>query len=113
MITGQAKSVIIDENGNLKVETEYTLTDGSKTIGHTRYNFLNFSIAKIEEDIKSQCENLMRKIYNLKQSQILVNTPVTGVGYECSSVELVIKPEIKDAQGNITQAKETLTIDDK
>jgi hypothetical protein len=113
MISGQVKKVEIDQNGNLKVETEYTLTDGSKSIGHTRYDCRNFSKTKILEDVKSQCENLMRKIYNLKQNQVLVETKVDDVSYECSSVELVVKQEIKDINGVITQVKESITIDDK
>jgi hypothetical protein len=113
MISGVAKRIEIDANGNLRVETEYTLTDGSKTIGHTRYSALNFSLDMIEKDIKSQCENLMRKIWNLKQNQELVKTDVTGVSYECSSVKIVTKPEMKDKDGIIIQAEESITVDDK
>ena len=113
MITGKVLGTSIDANGNIKVQTEYTLTDGSKTIGHTRYSCMNFSRDAILNDVKSQCENLMRKIYNLKQNQILKDTKVDDINYECSSVESITKPEIKDVEGNITQAKESITIDDK
>lgn len=112
MISGQAKGITIDDNGNLKVETEYTLTDGTKLTGHTRYSCMNFSKAQVLEDIKSHCENLMRKTYNLKRNQELVKTDVKDVAYSCSVVEVVTKPEIKDMQGNITQAKEIISIDD-
>lgn len=113
MISASVKGIAIDDNGNLKVETEYTLTDGSKTIGHTRYSAQNFSKDKILEDVKSQCENLMRKTWNLKQNQILKDTKVDDITYSCESVELVIKPEAKDVEGTIIQAKESITIDDK
>jgi hypothetical protein len=113
MISGQAKSITIDENGNLKVATEYTLTDGSKQTGHTRYNCFNFSKDMLLKDIQSQCENLMRKTYNLKQNVELAKVDVSDVSFECSSVEFVTKPEIKDEKGVITQAKESIIIDDK
>jgi hypothetical protein len=114
MIKGEAKKIEIDQNGNLKVETEYTLTDGSKTIGHTRYSTFNFSLGMIEKDIKSQCENLMRKIWNLKQNQGLVKTDVTGVSYQCSSVQLMTKPPVYDTDGvTILTPAEYITIDDK
>ena len=113
MITGQVKGIAMDDHGNLKVETEYTLTDGEKTTGYTRYNCLNFSKAKVLQDVKAQCENLMMKIYNLKQNQELARAVVTDVAYECSSFEFVIKPEIKDGLGNIVQAKESIIVDDK
>ena len=114
MISAQVTGKSIDDNGNIKVTTEYTLTDGSKSIGNTRYNCFNFSEAAVLKDIKDQCENLMRKTYALKQNIELVNTTdLSKVTYECSSVEYVTKPEQKDLQGNITQAKESIIIDDK
>jgi hypothetical protein len=113
MISAKVLNASIDENGNLKVATEYTLTDGSKQTGHTRYSAQNFSKDKILEDVKSQCENLMRKTWNLKQNQVLKDTKVDDITYSCESVELVTKPEIKDLEGKITQAKESITIDDK
>ena len=113
MISGQATAIAIDDNGNIKVTTEYTLTDGSKTIGHTRYDCFNFSLVKIEEDIKSQCENLMRKIYNLKQNQELVTTDVTPVSYTCNSVEVITKPPVYAPDGiTIITPAEKITIDD-
>ena len=112
MISGNVKGIAIDDNGNLKVETEYTLTDGSKTIGHTRYSAQNFSKDKILEDVKSQCENLMRKTWNLKQNQELVKTIVNDVAYTCESVELVTKPAVTDIQGNVITPAEKITIDD-
>ena len=112
MIRGEAKSIEIDDNGNLKVATEYTLTDGSKQIGHTRYNCFNFSKDMLLRDIQSQCENLMRKTYNLKQNVELSKVDVSDVAFECSEVEVVTKPEIR-IDGVVTQAKESITIDDK
>ena len=113
MISAKVLVSEIDQNGNIKVATEYTLTDGSKQIGHTRYSAQNFSKEKILEDVKSQCENLMRKTWNLKQNQELVKTVVNDIAFTCESVELVTKPEVKDLDGTIIQAKESITIDDK
>ena len=101
MISGQVIGCEIDQNGNLKVATEYTLTDGSKQIGYTRYNCFNFTVENIQEDIKAQCENLMQKIYNLKQNQTLVNTNLSAVKYDCVNAQIQISPT------------ETITIDDK
>lgn len=114
MISGQAKSIVIDENGNLKVTTEYTLTDGSKTIGHTRYSALNFSLDLLQKDIKSQCENLMRKVWNLKQNQELVKTDVTGISYICEGTNITTKQPVYDTDGKtILIPAETITVDDK
>jgi archaellum component FlaC len=113
MISGQVTGIGIDDHGNIKVTTEYTLTDGSKSIGNTRYSFENFSKAKILEDVKSQCENLMRKVYTLKANQELIKTKVDDISYECESVELTTKQAITDITGNILTPKETITIDDK
>ena len=113
MISAKVLNSSIDDNGNLKVATEYTLTDGSKQIGHTRYSAQNFSRDMILKDIKSQCENLIRKVWNLKTNQELVKDKIDDIVYSCESVELVTKPEVKDAQGTIIQAKESITIDDK
>ena len=51
MISGKVLSSEIDDNGNIKVKTEYTLTDGSKKIGHTRYNFMNFIYMRVAATI--------------------------------------------------------------
>jgi hypothetical protein len=113
MISAQVLSSEIDENGNIKVKTEYILTDGSKTIGHTRYSTFNFSKDLILQDIKSQCENLIRKVYCLKQNQELVKTDLTDISYSCSEVEIVTKPEILDKDMKVVVPAEKITIDDK
>lgn len=113
MITGKVIGTEIDQNGNIKVATEYTLTDGSKKIGHTRYNFLNFTPENVQKDVKAHCETLMRKIYGLKRHQELVQAGLPVIEHNCESVEIVIKPEVKDEEGNIIQEKKTLIIDDK
>ena len=114
MISGQVKKVDIDQNGNIRVETEYTLTDGTKTIGHTRYNFLNYSRENIEKDIKSQCENSLRKTYALKAHQDLIKADITDIGYQCSEVEIMTKPPVYSEDGKtIITPAETLMIDDK
>ena len=113
MITGKVLGSTIDDNGNIKVKTEYTLTDGSKTIGHTRYNFFNFSKERILTDVKIHCETLMTKAYGLKRHQELVATKVDDITHQCTQVEITVKPAVLDAQGNITTPAETLIIDDK
>jgi hypothetical protein len=112
MISAKVLNASIDDNGNLKVATEYTLTDGSKQTGHTRYSAQNFSKDKILEDVKSQCENLMRKTWNLKQNQELVKTLVNDIAYSCESVELVTKPAVTDMRGVELTPAEKITIDD-
>ncbi len=114
MIKAKVLKLTIDENGNLKVETEYTLSDNSKHIGHTRYNTFNFSRENIAKDIKQHCETLMRKVYMLKRHIELLPTTVNDLTHECTSVEVVIQREIKDMiTGVITQPKKTIIVDDK
>jgi hypothetical protein len=112
MISGQVQSSSIDDHGNIRVTTEYTLTDGSKSIGNTRYSFENFSKAKILEDVKQHCETLMRKVYTLKTNQELIKTKVDDISYECESVELVTKQAITDKDGIITTPAVKITIND-
>lgn len=112
MIKGQTKRCYLDKNGNITVETEYTLTDGSKVTGHTRYSCQNFSKEAIAKDVKQHCETLMRKTWNLKQNQVLRETKVDDIAYECSSCEIVSKPAVYDKDGKVTTAEEKITIND-
>lgn len=112
MISGNVKKIEIDENGNLKVETEYTLTDGSKKLGHTRYSALNFSKDKVLEDVKAHTETLMQKTYNLKQNQTLVNTKVDDISYQCTELEITVKPAELDKDGNVVTPAEKIIIND-
>jgi hypothetical protein len=112
MISGRALSCEIDENGNIRVATEYTLTDGSKQIGHTRYNCFGFSTDAIAKDVKAHCETLMKKVYALKANQALVNTDLSGITYECNDVEVVTKPAVME-NGVVVTPAESITIDDK
>lgn len=86
MISGKVLSTSIDDNGNIKVKTEYTLTDGTKTTGHTRYNCFNFSQERVLADIQAHCETLMRRVYALKKNPELVTQDLTGIFYNCSSL---------------------------
>ena len=114
MISGQVKKCEIDTNGNLRVETEYTLTDGSKTTGHTRYSCINFSRDNILKDVKQHCETLMQKTYNLKQNQLLKDTKIDDIKYDCTSVEVVTKQAVYDKDGiTVLTPAEKITIDDK
>ncbi len=113
MIQGKVLGSVLDENGNIKVGTEYTLTDGSKKIGHTRYNWLNFSKERVLADVKTHCETLMKKVYGLKRHQALIQTNLSKIAYECTQAEVITKPEIRDLQGNIITPAETLVIEDK
>ena len=114
MISAQVVKAELDENSNIKVETEYTLTDNSKVIGHTRYNALNFSREAIQKDIDTHCETLMRKVWMLKANQGLVTTTtVNDLSKSISSCEIITKPAVLDKDGNIVTPAEKLTIDDK
>lgn len=105
MITGQAKSTSIDVNGNLAVNVEFTLTDGSKVNELLKYSCLHFDKAILLKDIKTRCEGYMYKIYNKNQNVELAKTNVTDVIYECTSVERVISGKDEPIV--------TITIDDK
>ena len=113
MITGKVIGKEIDTNGNIKVNTEYVLTDGSKKIGSTRYNYLNFSQAAVEKDIKTHCETLMKRVWGLKKHQELILTDLTHTKCAVSEVEIITKPAIRDVNGNIVSPAELTMIDDK
>jgi len=113
MITGQAKRIGLDKNGNIIVESEYTLTDGSKKTANIRYNALNFSRESVEKDIQDRCVDLLKKTWLLKQHQELILTKIDDISYQCDSAIIIVKPEVRDKNGVIIQQKETLTIDDK
>lgn len=88
MIKGKVLNSAIDQNGNILVKTEYTLTTGAKVIGHTRYNFLNFSKAQVLQDVKAHCETLMSRTYSLKAHQELIKEDITDIQHECISLEV-------------------------
>ena len=90
MIIGQAKESKIDVNGNLVVDVEYTLTDGSKYTEGLVYSCFSFTKALLLKDIKSKCECLMYKIYNSKQNTILATTDISDVSYQCTSVDWIV-----------------------
>jgi hypothetical protein len=114
MITGQAKSIELDQNGNILVTTEYTLTDGTKKIGGSRYDAIGFSLEKATKDIQQHCETLMRATYNLKQNQqTVVDIDIAGCNAVCESLEIVAVPEIKDKDGIVIQEMVKITIDDR
>lgn len=90
MISGKVLGVSIDDNGNIKVKTEYTLTDGTKVTGHTRYNCFNFSLERILNDIKTHCETLMRRVYALKKNPELASQNLTTIKHDCSQLTVNI-----------------------
>lgn len=114
MISGKVIGKEIDENGNIRVATEYTLTDGSKKVGHTRYDFRNFTEANVTKCVKTHCETIMKRTWGLKRHQeLLSEIDLSNVEHECLSTEIVVKPAVQDIDGNITTPAETITIDDK
>lgn len=113
MISGKVLGCKLDQNSNILVSTEYTLTDGSKTIGHTRYNFLNFSKEKVLKDVKIHCETLLRRVYSLKAHQALVRIDLSDIKHQCLNLRIVVKAAVRDEQGNITTPAVTKVIDDK
>ena len=113
MISGRVIGKQIDENGNIKVQTEYTLSDGSKVIGNSRYAFHNFTKEKVLVDIKAHCESLMIKTFSLKEHQKMIKSvDLSDVVYECESVEITVKPEVKNLDGTISKPKETIIAND-
>ena len=69
MISGNVKKLEIDANGNLRAETEYTLTDGSKVTGHTRYSALNFSTDKVLAEKDGVIEELKKRVNTLEETK--------------------------------------------
>lgn len=112
MISGKVIGKSIDENGNIKVESEYTLTDGSKTTGVTRYHYSMFTPEKVLEDIQAQCRNHMLKVYNLKQCQELIDEDLSQVKVDLESFEYITVHEVKDKDGVVIVPKESIIIDD-
>lgn len=88
MIKGKVLSSEIDHNGNILIKTEYTLTTGAKVIGHTRYNFRNFSRWQVTKDVKAHCETLMMRTYGLKAHVELAKENITDIQHECISLEV-------------------------
>ena len=115
MIKGKVLGTDIDINGNIQVQVEYTLTDGTKIVKPTKYNFINFSRDAIAADIKKHCEVLMRKVYTLKRHTEIINEiAIADIEHECTSVEIVLKSEVKDPEtGEIITPKETVIATDK
>ena len=113
MISGRITGKEIDQNGKIMVHAEYTLTDGTKKTGSAVYNPLYFSAAKVQADVQQHCEILMRKVYQLKQSQVKINEDVSGVQYDCTSAEIVIEEAEYDKDGNETKPEVKITVDDK
>lgn len=112
MITGKVVKKEVDENGNIKISTEYTLTDGTKRIGVTRYNFRGFNAGIVKDDIKHHCETLMKKVHGLKKHpQLLNDIDLSGATYECNELEVIL-PEIKNRDGILVQAESTIVIND-
>ena len=113
MISGRVVGKEIGQNGNIKVITEYTLTDGSKKAGSARYNFKRFSAEIVEADIIKQCKYLMIKAYGLKRHQELLATDLSTINHEMTSVEIIITPAVYDENDVEITPAVTLIIDDK
>ena len=114
MISARVLSSALDENGNIKVATEYTLTDNSKVTGHTRYNALNYSREAIQKDIDAHCATLMTKVWMLKRHQeLMATTIVNDLTKELTSMELTVKPAVYDKNNVLVMPAEKITIDDK
>jgi hypothetical protein len=108
MITAEIASKDIDTNGNIRVISSYVFSDGKRVSIPLTYNYQNFSREQVLADIKSQSENLMRKTYNSE----LMKQDISDLSYSCDSVELVLKPELKDISGTIIQQREAIVIDE-
>ena len=75
MITGTIKKVFQDEvRGSIVVETEYKNGDTVIQTGHTRYLETSGTneeiIAKVKEDVKEHCDNLVKRIPANKEFSI-------------------------------------------
>lgn len=114
MISGKVLKSEIDENGNIRVVTEYTLTDGSKKIGNTRYNYVNFSREAVQKDVDTHCETIMKRVWGLKKHQELIGqVKVDDLSKDLSSCDIVTKHAVLDKDGKIVTPEVKITIDDK
>ena len=112
MISGKVIGQETEKVGTIKITAEYTLADNSKVNQIIRYMTQNFSAYAVQRAIQAKCEELMRREYCKNQNEELIKTDLSKVMYECSSVDFIIKPEIKDMNGNIVQAREVITVSD-
>lgn len=114
MISGKVIGKEIDENGNIRVKTEYTLTDGSKKVGSTRYNFKNFSQEMVLKDVQAHCKTLMVKTYALKKHLELIDTvDLSDTEVNLSEVQVMMTAPEYDSDGKVTKEATYITIGDK
>jgi len=120
MISGRAVSKEIDpRTGAIKVNLEFTLTDGTKVTGKSikmNYN-TQFSREKIEVAIKEHCETLMKKAYNIKKNTEIVEstdplTKVNDIKIDITECDLVVTPAVTDKDGNVITPAEVIKIND-
>jgi hypothetical protein len=109
MIRGQVKSTEIDENGNIKVITEYTNDTGDVIQqGVTRYSFsvdndIASIRAKIETDVEQHCDALMKRAYARKRNADEIQNLAT---------EIAKIPVKEVAETTLVQAGKILTVDE-
>jgi len=120
MISAKVKLATLDQKtNNILVATEYTLTDGSKVTGHTRYSYHNYSREKVLADIQQHCETLVANIYRVSQLErinkprrnldLITETKIDDLTASSNSVELECD-EIKDVRGEVLQTAKRIKV---
>jgi len=112
-ITGRVCCKTLDGRGNVSVKTEYTLPDGFKSIGYTRYDFRSFSRAQVLLDVKKHCETLLLRAATLQRNSALLPVKIEDISVTCTSAQLLIKQPIYDTTGRISTPAvfETVTLE--
>ena len=97
MITAKILSVKTDENGNVRVETEYSLDGVVVQVGGSRYSASQSLdkldiIAKIDADVQQHCENLIsRKFVATKNVELVTDlSSIVNKTYQAETAKVTI-----------------------
>jgi len=73
-ISGKVISFGKENSTTVKVVSEYTYPDGTKKLNTTRYNYRNFSTAKVQRDIQNHCETIAKYYIQANKDIITAKT---------------------------------------
>jgi hypothetical protein len=116
MITAKILSVATDENGNVKVSTEYSLDGKVVQVGNTRYSASQSLdkddiIARIDADIQQHCENLIsRKFVATKNVGLVTDlSSIVNKTYQAETAKLTVgDSELTVDEGKVISTKEVV-----
>ena len=98
MITAEIQSVDIDNNGNIRVTTEYKKDGTWVQTGNTRYSFGALATqaeieTKIQEDVQQHCDNLVARNYVKNKNMAdysKIATNVVGLTKQATETDITI-----------------------